>query len=534
MGISDNINKLLKVVEGYKKPSYLCAEDNDSIVEVGKIASHAAHYYEKVRYAVDYKEEDVLQRSAIERILKRKITFGSDTSKIGEDLIIELIQAGYLPNGELPQRVVDRVQLVIDKAVLFMNSVRKFDPNLKNVFFDSKVIGLVACEIEDLLFPSVIEEATADTFYNYIKDRVDVVGLDISQNELDIQVYLASHKSLLKRDNTRLFYSLWKIYYPEWEELDISSDKNIKNIKDIAEDFLAVKKHFEEQLEHPVQFKLLSKLKNDVIYFSTILMLLKRHKGESRELFSNYDSLVSEVENFISSKYKIERKKVDKMVWRAIFYIFATKIILAFLIELPYDLLVEKQVQYLALGINVVFHPLLLFAITRNVHVGDHKNTNIIVEGVSQIVYGSNHKKISLKFKKSKSFFFYFGSLLYATLFLISFGIILIILNSLNFNIVGMSLFILFLALVSFFGLRIRYIARSWLVRTNDERFFIFLWDLLTLPVVSLGRWLTYKFSSINIFVFIMDFVIEMPFKAVLRVFDSFVLYIKEKKEELS
>ena len=35
-----------------------------------------------------------------------------------------------------------------------------------------------------------------------------------------------------------------------------------------------------------------------------------------------------------------------------------------------------------------------------------------------------------------------------------------------------------------------------------------------------------------NILVFIMDFVIETPFKVVLSVFDSFISFLKEKREE--
>ena len=42
--------------------------------------------------------------------------------------------------------------------------------------------------------------------------------------------------------------------------------------------------------------------------------------------------------------------------------VFCTKILVALLLELPYDIWVLHGINYLALGVNVVFHPVLLFA----------------------------------------------------------------------------------------------------------------------------------------------------------------------------
>ena len=85
--ISSQIKRLLDITESYKVPIYLSASAEDSAIEVDNITSQAAHYYERIRYAIDYKDEDILQRSAIERIIKRKITFSSDTNDISKELI---------------------------------------------------------------------------------------------------------------------------------------------------------------------------------------------------------------------------------------------------------------------------------------------------------------------------------------------------------------------------------------------------------------------------------------------------------------
>ncbi len=531
--ISSQIKRLLDITESYKVPIYLSASAEDSAIEVDNITSQAAHYYERIRYAIDYKDEDILQRSAIERIIKRKITFSSDTNDISKELISELIQAGYLPNGKIAQSSINIVQIVIDKTVIFMDLIRDMESGIKNTLFDSMIIGLCACEIEDILFPSVMKEAAADALYSYMRGNVTVVGSELSTYELEMQIYIASHKSLLKSDDTRLFYNMWIISYPEWINIDISDSENRKRLGEMSEQYLSIRENLKNQLKHPVQSKLIPKLRNHVIYFSAILGVLGKFGKEASGIFSNYDRLSDEVGGLISQKYIDEKKRVNKMAWRAVFYILITKIILALLIELPYDLFVANAINYLALGINIIFHPLLLIAITRSVVTMGEENTNRIISGVNDIVYGAEKKKIFLDVTDKKNILLYIVFILYSLLFVLSFGFIILMLNKLGFNWVGMVFFIFFLALVSFFGLRIRYIAKIWTVHVKNSGFIAFIWDVFTLPIIFLGRWLTEKFASINIFVFIMDFIIETPFKIFLKISDSFISLIKEKKEEI-
>ena len=101
-------------------------------------------------------------------------------------------------------------------------------------------------------------------------------------------------------------------------------------------------------------------------------------------------------------------------------------------------------------------------------------------------------------------------------MFVISFGIILGLLKALQSNIVGTLLFLFFLTLVSYFGIRIRHKAKKWSVTSDNEGALGILWHFLTIPIIRAGGWLSKKFSSINFFAFIKDFIIETPFKFVL------------------
>ena len=57
--------------------------------------------------------------------------------------------------------------------------------------------------------------------------------------------------------------------------------------------------------------------------------------------------------------------------------------------------------------------------------------------------------------------------------------------------------------------------------------------NLISLPFLRAGYWLSVKFQKINFFVFIFDFIIEAPFKIFLEVIEDWIAYLKEKKEEI-
>ena len=57
--------------------------------------------------------------------------------------------------------------------------------------------------------------------------------------------------------------------------------------------------------------------------------------------------------------------------------------------------------------------------------------------------------------------------------------------------------------------------------------------DFFAIPILSVGHWISAKFAKINIFVFIMDFIIEAPFKVVIEIIEEWIGFVKEKKDEI-
>ena len=80
------------------------------VPESSRVSVHAAVsrfsvLYERIRNAVDYKDDHLLRKAAINRILKRQLALESDPTVIGGHLVRELIAARYLPNGQVHEAV---------------------------------------------------------------------------------------------------------------------------------------------------------------------------------------------------------------------------------------------------------------------------------------------------------------------------------------------------------------------------------------------------------------------------------------------
>jgi len=518
--LTPRIDNLLS--RNLRAPERLKAVDGEQTISVHRITNKAAVLYEKLRYLVDYRDENTICRSAIERILRRAIVI-ENRDDVGTLLLRELVSAGYLPNETVPEREAVTLSAFVD-------AYREAFPSLRQKITltetEKVLLSLMASEIEAYLYPSLVNDAVAEAFFQTAKERVKCVGT-ISSEALDTQLYIASRRALLREDDESVAYALWcKTIGAIPGTLD--SSKAIA----VQSEMPVIISDIRSSLRHRIGPLLLSKIKNDAICFTIISELMKLSPADPKAFFNDPKVLRDQAESFLTAKYKVENSRVMQSSIRAVAYIFCTKILIAIALEVPYDLFVVGSFDYVPLAINVVFHPFLLFLITRNIRLLGEDNTKRVLERVEAIVYGGEAKSIQVKYRSSIGGLDIFFGGLYGLMFMGSFGLIVYGLFLLHFNPVGILLFLLFLALVSYFGLRIRYNAQRWRFNVAEDRVLLLIWSFLTLPVIRAGRWLTEKFSTVNIFVFVLDVIIEAPFKLVLKLADLFILFLKDKKEE--
>ncbi len=523
--LSSQISRLLDDLKNLKNDSVQAPPNDVVTIGINELSKKAGVFYERIRYSMDYREEHTIRRSAVERILSRNLFF-SPESKVAHVLIQELIRGGYLANHSVSESRVVEVEAIIDKF-LSIDKVLN-EKSLSTTATRKRLLSLAATEIEFFFFDNKIDELVVNTFFETVKDRLRFSKIIRKDHDRDAQIYLACRRSLLKNDNAALAYGLWLRYIPQWKNIHQTSD-----IAEIGQHFVGIDKNIERQLKDRLSWRLAYRIKNYGIYFSLIREIAVNFGAETEQIFADPKLLEKEVRHLLEDKYKNQNSKTRRSALRAVIYLFLTKMVLAFFVELPYDLVFFGGIHYMPLAVNVFFHPLLLLFITATIRPLGPANTKYILVGMQNLVYGKEIKTISIVGKSEGGVLSVIFLLLYGILFLISFGVIITVLQKLDFSVVSIALFLFFLTFVSYFGLRIRYVAKSWAVTAGEERTLSFLLSLFALPIVDAGRWMSSQFSTVNVFVFIMDFIIETPFKIALGVFDSFISFLKEKREEI-
>src|SRR5438105_1489824 len=81
-------------------------ENKDPKISVNRFVSEIASWYEKLRNAMDYQDEEIILKNAIERILKRRLMLGGSGEKTAEPLLRELVWARYFQDNTLPQSLI--------------------------------------------------------------------------------------------------------------------------------------------------------------------------------------------------------------------------------------------------------------------------------------------------------------------------------------------------------------------------------------------------------------------------------------------
>src|SRR5947209_15896317 len=89
-------------------------QSTDSTLSVNPVVSRVASWYEKLRNAMEYGEEEVVLRSTIERIVKRRLLLGGDGKKIAMPLVRELLWAKYFEEGSIPEATIEKVSGRVD------------------------------------------------------------------------------------------------------------------------------------------------------------------------------------------------------------------------------------------------------------------------------------------------------------------------------------------------------------------------------------------------------------------------------------
>lgn len=520
--VDDRIRQLPSI---FHLEETVLAHGGEETIQVNDTVSTAASMYEKLRNTLEYEEEHVLRRNAIRRVLKRRIGVDIDAATLSKDLLTELVWARYLPNNAMPLRLIDEVAGLLHKYnPLIQASEHARDPNAAYMW----ILDLMATEIEQHLVPPKREDAFAGFMFRTISHHIEWKKGSLPEDQRELQLYLAVYRTLLRADTARLRFRVFSLYHPEWK------GGTVVQAEPIAGRLDEVISTVDGQVNHPIAELLSRSVRKYAVLFNVLFDVAAKTGDDFLDLAADRPKLDSAVGKAAAERINTFKHRQQRRVFRAVAFLFLTKMILALAVEFPYDTLISHTTSLLPIGVNVLFPPLLLAVIGLSNNVAPSKHVKNIQKGVRSIVYGSHDMNMVFKVKKplAPSLAFMFGALYVGTT-LVTYGIICSLLIAFGFNLVSALIFLLFLSVVTFFGLRIRQLAKEVVVEGSKPSILGSIVDVFTLPIIRAGRWISIRTPRINVFLFFMDFIIEAPFKMAIELIESWLAFVREKKEEI-
>ncbi|MFH1712104.1 MAG: hypothetical protein ABH846_02610, partial [Patescibacteria group bacterium] len=505
-------DKLLRLASALKAPSGISAGAGEEVIEVSGPASTAATVYEKLRRTIDYQEEHLLRRNAILRMLKRFMGSDMPLEKMAANLLQELVWARYLPNKEVPTRFVSVLTPIINKYEPLLRAADEIGHDRDYLF--TWILDVLSTEIEYAIAPPVGDEALVSYMYEEMRERIYWdPKIIISEEERDLKIYIAIHQTILKSNLATLRFRVLTLYYPDWPGASTA-----ERVKEVAENVDAIIRTVDSQINHPVTNKLGLLLRRKAGVFHVVRDAIAENPDQLPNWLNEPEVLDREVTKALKKRTKIFRIRIRRTAIRAVIFLFLTKMLLALIIEVPYDFFIVKETHLTPLFINIFFHPLFLAFLSLTTSIPEKRNVVDYHGAVRALAVGADHDYLNIRMKReifgtwSKVF-----AVVYSMIFLFTYGAIGVLLTRIGFNWLSITLFLFFLSLVTFFGIRIRSTVKD--IVLSDVRKGIIgpIFDIFMLPIVRAGRWLSTRVAKINVFIYFFDFIIEAPLKVAVR-----------------
>lgn len=501
-------------------------QTSEKKIHVSPVVAEVATWYEKFRTAMDYREDEVILRSSIERIIKRRLILGGSGETVAAPLIRELVWARYFPDGSLPETVIERVAHRIDLYLKLQHLIQN-QHTIQRGELSEWLLQLLSADLRHLLQPGKEEDVMSNFIFQIFKSRLVIE--DDNDETRDVQVFIAVRRSFAKDDLALLRYELFKQYF---------GHITTHNLEQVAAHFTKAYQTINQQLNYPLRDKINTYIKNQIVPFIILGDVLRRHKGNLKSLVADEDRFNLEVLEACSQKYKDVVDKVRRAIVRSVIFIFFTKAIIALSIEGTYESFFYGRVMWRSIAINTLIPPILMVIAGVFITTPTKENSFRILKKIQTILLDEQPKldeSLILRLTPSRADPFF--NTLFVILWILAFGGsfagIIFVLSKLQFNIISQMVFIFFLAIISFVSYRINQTAHTYIIKTRKESLSSVLFDFIFMPFIHFGRRLTLGISQLNVILFIFDFIIETPFKSMFAFFEQWFLYLRTQREKL-
>lgn len=474
--------------------------------------------YEQLRNAAEYAEEHVLLQRAIRRFYRRTFML-RDQKRIeasGEELIIELTHAGYLPNDSVSDSDVQFITSATERYYdAYVSLLKRRDVTREEI--DHWTYELLAVEVEWRLNDNSQLQAFTQFAHTYFSNSIDYTQVFGSKpDSADISLYVAVHRALLKSDDAALRLGLLNRFRQQPGEIEayVTLNKQIDAIltSDVTE------KLFRLVDRRGAPLRVLRHMIDDTHDLDTLL--------------ANREQMLLSYERQVVTDYEAINTKVNNGIIKSVVFLIITKFLIGIAIEVPYDYLMFGMILWLPLVINLFFPPLYMVLLRATMMLPGTANTKRLVEQIDATLYKSEQQKLLVKRPNQE-----FGTgynVVYGVLFVAVFGGVAYLLwNFLDFDLMHLLIFFMFLSAASFLGFRLSRMIREIESIETHQNGVTLVRDFLYMPFVVVGRFLSDKYSKVNVVALALDMLIELPLKTILRLVRQWAAFISAKKDQL-
>lgn len=464
--------------------------------------------YEQLRNAAEYTEEHLLLQRATQRFYRRAFLSRdkSVVAQTGDELITELTLAGYLQNDSVTLHTVSEINKLAGEYYTAHEKFKK----------DQWTLHVLAVEVERLLNEDLKRDVFTQFSYDHFLgtlDRKKIPGGDTP--EFEVALFVAVHRALLKSDPATIRTALLHRYQ---QRPDSGA-------------FTQTNKMIDALLESSIADKLFHLVSRRGAALRVLWRLIDEHEDVVK-LLSSRDQFLSAYESQIENEYSRINSRINRGIVKSVIFLIITKVLIGVAIEVPYDYLIHGSIIALPLIINLMFPPIYMILLRFTLRLPGQTNAEALSDSIDHLLYGTGRAAESSSYKTGKGFGFAFN-VAYVVFFFLIFGGVALWLISLGFALLHLLIFFAFLSTASFLGFRLSRQIRELEAMESSQDGITIIRDFLYIPFVVVGRWISEKYSRVNIVAMMLDMVIELPMKTVLHLVRQWGAFIASKKDEL-
>lgn len=522
---TDALLQSLSSIKSRPKP------DDLSKLNVSQTVSLFALVYERIRNAIEYREDHLIRRAAIERILKRRLMLNPEAKGEAENVIRELLWARYFPNGSLGGQDLMIVQEIIDKYTYLRKLIVSGRPAETQQYLSDFLTQMLTCEIEETLSPEDAVQFASFTFFIYqvLRQKIKIEGL--SEDQKDAYFLAALERSYRKSDKPYQRYHLFITFYKPMQQY------SRKELATLATKLPEIFKKIDETLNNAYVENLIRYARKQLPSFLVLFSIIKDKFKEIKPLLTDKAKLWNIVDMTCREKYQQLNTRIRNVAIRSFIYIFLTKMIFALILEIPVSRYIYNEVNMSAVAINSIFPPILMLIIVSFFRVPGEDNTKNIFNRIIDIIdkdkkFETGISYMPKKARVKKPMLIFGFTIFYSLTFIITLSLIYEGLLLLDFNLISMGVFIFFVSVVTFFSYRIRQIVNMYRLE-EKESVLTPVVDFFFMPVLSLGKFFSGELARLNFLTFFFDFLVEAPFKLIFEVVEEWISFVRKRKEEI-